>query len=123
MSFSNSEILSHLGAWFRPVVGKDPYNKKSVEEARVAALRSIQVLEQHFLSHTFLVGESITLADWFVASQMARAFSSLLDKAWRDQNPHTTRWFLTVTSQPVWKAVADKVELVDKVLEYAPPQK
>ncbi|CRK38558.1 hypothetical protein BN1708_020538, partial [Verticillium longisporum] len=28
MSFVNSEVLPPLGGWFRPLLGRDPYNKK-----------------------------------------------------------------------------------------------
>ncbi|KAK1088621.1 elongation factor EF-1 gamma subunit [Friedmanniomyces endolithicus] len=33
MSFANTECLPRLGAWFRPLIGRDPYNKKNVDDA------------------------------------------------------------------------------------------
>ena len=107
MSFANSEVLPNIGGWFRPLVGRDPYNKKSVDDHAKAALQAIAVLEQHFLVHTFLVGERITLADLFVTSLIARGFEYVLDKQWRQENPNTTRWYETITSQPIWKAVVE----------------
>lgn len=123
LSFSNSEVLPHLALWFRPLIGKDPYNKKSVEDGKKAALDIIKVLENHLLVHTFLVGERITLADLFLASQISRGFQYVLDKAWRDENPNTTRWFETIVNQPIWKAIIEKPILIDEAVKYTPPKK
>lgn len=123
LSFSNSEILPNLGNWFRPLIGRDPYNKKAVDDAKKAALDAIKVLEQHLLVHTFLVGERITLADLFVVSQISRGFQYVLDKAWRSENPNTTRWFETITAQPIWKAIIEQPILVDEAVKYTPPKK
>ncbi|KAL2432501.1 Elongation factor 1-gamma 2 [Exophiala dermatitidis] len=123
MSFSNSEVLPNIGGWFRPLIGRDPYNKKSVDDAKAAALKALKVLEQHLLVHTFLVGERITLADLYVTSQISRGFQYVLDKAWRSENPNTTRWFETVTAQPIWKAIIEQPILVEEAVKYTPPKK
>jgi elongation factor 1-gamma len=80
-------------------------------------------LEQHFLVHTFLVGERITLADLFTASQIARGFQYVLDKAWRSENPNTTRWYETIVNQPIWKAIVEQPILIDEAVKYTPPKK
>jgi len=74
MSFANSEILPALGGWFRPLIGRDTYNKKSVDTAQANSLKAIGVLEKHLLTQTFLVGERLTLADLFATSIIARGF-------------------------------------------------
>jgi len=74
MSFANSEILPTLGGWFRPLIGRDPYNKKSVDTAQASALKAAGVLEKHLLTQTFLVGERLTIADLFATSIIARGF-------------------------------------------------
>ncbi|ETI23050.1 hypothetical protein G647_04846 [Cladophialophora carrionii CBS 160.54] len=123
MSFSNSEVLPNLSGWFSPLIGKIPYNKKSVDDFKKAALDAIHVLEQHFLVHTFLVGERITLADLYVTSQMSRGFQYVLDKEWRAENPNTTRWFETVVNQPIWKAIIENPIFVEEAVKYTPPKK
>jgi elongation factor 1-gamma len=123
MSFTNSHVLPHIGDWFRPLIGRDPYNKKQVEDASKAALASIHVLEQHFLVHTFLVGERITLADIFTASLIARGFEYVLDKQWRMNNTNTTRWFETVTAQPIYKAIVESPTMIEEAVKYTPPKK
>ncbi|KIW96849.1 uncharacterized protein Z519_02240 [Cladophialophora bantiana CBS 173.52] len=123
MSFSNCEVLPNLSGWFRPLIGKDTYNKKMVDDHKKAALDAIHVLEQHFLAHTFLVGERITLADLYVTSQISRGFQYVLDKEWRAENPNTTRWFETVTNQPIWKAIVAEPIMIEEAVKYTPPKK
>jgi elongation factor 1-gamma len=77
MSFSNHEVIPHLGGWTLPLIGREPYNKKSVETHQQAALKTIGVLEKHLLTHTFLVGERITLADIFSAGLLYRGFQNV----------------------------------------------
>lgn len=74
LSFANSEILPQLGAWFRPLIGRDPYNKKSVDAAQEKTLKTIAILEKHLLANTFLVGERLSLADFFVAGIVSRGY-------------------------------------------------
>ncbi|KAB8266487.1 hypothetical protein BDV30DRAFT_221836 [Aspergillus minisclerotigenes] len=123
LSFVNSEVLPHFGAWYRPLLGLDAYNKKNVEEASKVALKNISVLEKHLTANTFLVGERITLADIFAASLLTRAFATVLDKKFRSENPAVSRWFQTIVNQPYFKAVVENPVLVDEIIKYTPPKK
>ena len=123
MSYANTEVLSPLGGWFRPIIGRDPYNKKNVEDSQKAALKAVHVLEEHFLTHTYLVGERLTLADLFCASIIARGFQYFFDKQWRDSNPNVTRWYETVCNQPSYSAVAGKLEFITEAMKNVAPKK
>jgi elongation factor 1-gamma len=123
MSFANTEVLTPLGGWFRPILGRDPYNKKNVDDSQKAALKAVHVLEEHFLTHTYLVGERLTLADLFTASIIARGFQYFFDKQWRDSNPNVTRWYETVYNQPSYSAVAGKLEFITEALKNVAPKK
>lgn len=123
MSFANSEVLPAIAGFFRPLVGRDPYNKKSVDDCLKKALRNVNVLETHLLANTFLVGERITLADIFTVSILTRGFQFLLDKKWRQENPNVTRWYETIYNQPFFSAVADKLVFIDEALKNEPPKK
>ncbi|KAF1914762.1 hypothetical protein BDU57DRAFT_558302 [Ampelomyces quisqualis] len=123
MSFANTEVLSPLGGWFRPILGRDPYNKKNVEDSQKAALKAVHVLEEHFLTHTYLVGERLTLADLFAASILARGFQYFFDKQWRDANPNVTRWYETIANQSSYSAVAGKLEFITEALKNVAPKK
>ncbi|KAG7127812.1 Elongation factor 1-gamma 1 like protein [Verticillium longisporum] len=114
MSFVNSEVLPPLGGWFRPLLGRDPYNKKAVEDSSKVALKAVGAIEQHLQNNTYLVGERITLADIFAASIISRGFEFFFDKQWRSQNPNTYRWFDTIVNQDIYTAVAGKQEYLEK---------
>ncbi|PGH04555.1 hypothetical protein AJ80_08499 [Polytolypa hystricis UAMH7299] len=123
MSFANAELLPATAGWFRPLTGRDPYNKKAVEDASKAALARYDVLEKHLTNNTFLVGERITLADIFAGSLCSRGFQFVLGKAWRQSNPALTRWYETVVNQPVYKAVVESPIFVEEALKNVAPKK
>ena len=123
MSFANSEILPQLSAWFRPLIGRDPFNKKTVEDSQKATLKAMSVLEEHLLVNTFLVGERITLADLFATSVASRGFQFVFDKKWRTEYPNVTRWYETIYNQPIYSAVVDKLSFIDEAIPNHPPKK
>ncbi|RFU26781.1 hypothetical protein B7463_g9546, partial [Scytalidium lignicola] len=118
MSFSNTEVLPKLGGWFRPFIGKDPYNRERIDESKKSASIALLVLEQHLDTRQYLVGSGLTLADFFTASMISRGFMYVLDKAWRAKHPNITRWYETVTSHPSWKAIMPTTVMIGDSLEY-----
>ena len=124
MSFFNTEVLPALGGWFRPILGRDPYNKKNVDDSSKAALKAVSIVEEHLLHNTYLAGERITLADLFAAGIISRGFQFFFDKKWRAENPNVTRWYETVYNQPIYSAVVDPLTLIDEpILKNQPPKK
>lgn len=122
MSFANTELLPKIAGWFRPLTGKDPYNKKSVDDAQAATQANVKVLEEHFTVNTYLVNERLTLADLFVASIASRGFENFFDKEWRAQHPAFTRWFETVANQDIYTAVAGELKFIEKAIPNHPPK-
>jgi len=122
MSYANHEVLPPIGAWFRPLTGRDPYNKKNVDDASKKALTAVSVLEEHLLVHTFLVGERITLADLFTAGIISRGFQFFFDKQWREEHPNVTRWYSTVYNQPIYSAVVGNMEFIDEAMKNVAPK-
>ncbi len=123
MSFANTEVLPGLAGWFRPLIGRDPFNKKSVEDSKKAAQQAVKVLEEHLWVNTFLVGERLSLADLFTAGIISRGFQYFYDKNWRAEHPNVTRWFETVYNQPIYSAVVDKLQFIDEAVKEIPPKK
>ncbi|KAH8772821.1 hypothetical protein F5883DRAFT_549605 [Diaporthe sp. PMI_573] len=121
-SYFNTEVLPSLGKWYRPLIGRDPYNKKAVDDASKAAAKAIATVEEHLKHNTYLVGERITLADLFAVGVIARGFEFFFDNKWRQENPNVSRWYETVYNQPIYSAVAPKFELLDtpKLTNVAP---
>ncbi|KUI57956.1 Elongation factor 1-gamma 1 [Cytospora mali] len=124
MSYFNTEVLPNLGKWFGPLVGRETYNKKAVDDASKATNKAIATVEEHLLHNTYLVGERITLADLFACGLIARGFEYFFDKQWRQEHPNVSRWYATVYNQPIYSAVAPKFELLDTVkLQNVAPKK
>ncbi|RYP23506.1 hypothetical protein DL765_001020 [Monosporascus sp. GIB2] len=124
MSFFNTEVLPKLGAWYRPLLGWDAYNKKAVDEAAKTTEKVLSVVEEHLLHNTYLVGERITLADLFAASIASRGFQFFFDKEWRAKHPNVARWYETVYNQPIYADAAAPFELLEKpALTNVPPKK
>ncbi|KAH8652345.1 hypothetical protein BX600DRAFT_472381 [Xylariales sp. PMI_506] len=124
MSFFNMEVLPNLGAWYRPLLGWDAYNKKSIDDAIKASNKALAIIEEHLLHNTFLVGERITLADLYAVGLISRGFQFFFGTEWRAQNPNIARWYETVYNQPIYSAVAAPFELLDApALQNVPPKK
>ncbi|PSS02452.1 hypothetical protein BD289DRAFT_449745 [Coniella lustricola] len=122
MSYFNTEVLPSLGQWYRPLIGRDAYNKKTVDEASKSTAKVLATVEEHLQHNTYLVGERITLADLFATGIIARGFEFFFDKQWRSENPNISRWYSTVYNQPIYSAVAPKFELLStpKLTNVAP---
>lgn len=123
MSFANSEVLPALGGWFRPLIGRDPYNKKVVEGAQVLVDKVSDVVEQYLLESTYLVGHRITLADYVLAAHFGRGFQFVLGKEWRSKFPNIVRWYTTVVNQKSYKDVNGEPVFIDEPVKYTPPKK
>jgi len=109
---------------YESLIGKFPYNKKSVDEASKAVTRALDAAEEHLTHHTYLVGERITLADLFSCGTLLRGFQYFFDKKWRQEHPAVTRWYETITSQPILTAVSEKLPVLEKpALNNVPPKK
>ena len=121
MSFANSEILPAIAGWFRPLVGRDPYNKRNVDDSIKKTDKVVGVLEEHLLYNTYLVGERVTLADLFTAGILGRGFEFVFGKEWRQQHPNVTRWYETVCNQPIFSAVVPKLNFIEEGLKNQAP--
>ena len=111
-----------MAGWFRPLIGRDPYNKKNVEDSKKATEAKLRVLEDHLMINTYLVGERLTLADIFTTSIIGRGFQLLFGKEWRAENPSITRWYETIYNQPIFSDVAPKLEFIENPIPNAPPK-
>ena len=123
MSFANSEVITNLGGWFGPLLGRSPYNKKNVEDSKNQTNAAIKVLEDHLMVNTYLVGERVTLADIFVASIAQRGFDMVFDKKWSAEHPSFVRWFDTIVEQPIFKKALPEVKRCEQALPNQPPKK
>jgi elongation factor 1-gamma len=69
---------------------------KQAYTAAVDKLQSrLQTLDKILLDRTYIVGERITLADVFIATALANAFSGHVHAELRKQTPNVVRYFNT----------------------------
>ena len=130
MSFANSEILPALGGWFNPLIGRQRFVKEDVDANQNATLKRFQILEEHLASNqtavkgddaVYLVGDSLTLADLFVAGIVAGAFMFFLDRNWRAEHPACTEWFERVAGLEMMEAVVGKAVLTEQAMPSVSP--
>lgn len=115
--------MPQLGNAFGILMGRSPYNKKSVDDSLKSLAAAVKVLEDHLLINTFLVGERITLADLYAAGLIYRGFENFFDAQWREEHPNTFRWFDTIANQQIFKAALPNVKYAEKALPNVPPKK
>ncbi|KAM9939405.1 hypothetical protein OXX80_001115 [Metschnikowia pulcherrima] len=123
LSLTNTEFLPTAAKVFRPLTGQEPFNKRQVDDNKAALEKITSLYESRLTKYTFLVGERITFADYFAAFQFVRGFNFLFGAEWRKQNPAITRWFKTVSAQPLFKTVFAQIDFIAKPVEFTPPKK
>jgi len=123
MSFLDNELMPHLMVWVMPLRGRVPFNKAQHENAITNLKRALGALNKSLLTRTYLVGESITLADILIGSFLSTAFRDLFDKPFRDEFKNVTRWFITCVNQPNFKAIIGEIPLCEVQAKYVAPKK
>ncbi|CAN8311799.1 unnamed protein product [Cochlearia groenlandica] len=117
--FSSLEIYGNVFMWLAPRNGYLPYTAHG-EEAAVSALkRALDALNKHLTSNTYLVGNSVTLADIITVCNLNVGFATIMTKSFTSAFPHVERYFWTLVNQPTFKRVLGDV----KQTEAVPPKK
>lgn len=103
---------------FYPVLGYLPNNPVVASQAKLDLASALKVLEDHLLYRTYLVGETITLADITIASTLVYPFKFVADPSYRQAFPNVIRWFTTLVNQPAFENVVGTVVLAEKELTF-----
>lgn len=120
LSFADSEILPASCTWVFPTLGIMQYNKQATERAKEDTKITLDVLNKHLLSKTYLVGERVTLADIGVVCTLLHLYQYVLDPNFRKPYQNANRWFTTIINQPQVKAVIGDFKLCEKMAEFDP---
>jgi elongation factor 1-gamma len=85
---------------------------------KVAKIKEIidyfTIVDGHFVHHTFVAGNTFTVADILLAITLLPAFTSFFATTAQGMLPNLTRFFMTVVNQPLVASVIGKVELSTK---------
>ena len=123
IAFTDNEINPVVAAWLYPILGYSDYNQAATEKAKASAKRFLAALNQHLLRKTFLVGESVTLADITVVCHLIHLYTMVFDTTFRSEFVNANRWFITCINQPQFKEVLGEVKLAETMKVYVKPEK
>jgi elongation factor 1-gamma len=124
IDFSTNEIDGPLKSWYLPHVGMLPYDKKKETAAQDALKKALATLDAYLQSHTFLVGDAVTLADIITFCNLWLGYTKAFDPEFRKAFPSVERYFTTLARQPQFAAVVGSDwKLPTEALKYTPPKK
>lgn len=107
----SAEFEQPITIWVGPIFGYYPFDAAATDAAKKSLIKSLDVLNRHLLKHTYLVGETVTLADVCFAMTLLNPYKIVFDSEYRQSFPNVTRWFKTVVALPNVMAVVGPVEL------------
>uniref|UniRef100_A0A8C4GFH3 Valine--tRNA ligase n=1 Tax=Dicentrarchus labrax TaxID=13489 RepID=A0A8C4GFH3_DICLA len=113
LSFADNELTPVSSAVVFPLLGLQ-------QSSRAELMRVLKVLDQALEPRTFLVGESVTLADMGVATAVLLPFKYVLEPSDRKVLTNVTRWFTTCINQPQFVKVLGKIALCEKMVPVTP---
>jgi elongation factor 1-gamma len=98
--FSQTELLPAICGWLFPSLSIMPFNKEQVAKAKLETERCLTSLDGYLSTRTYLVGESVTLADICLFTTLVDLYKNLLDAGEKKAFVNTNRWFDTILNQP-----------------------
>ena len=112
MSFSNSEFLPCVGGFLLPLIGRIPVVRLNGADSLRAFRLNCTLTDNHLKANRYLIGEQLTIADFFLVSMLTAAFMGF-DKVLRAEYPSMTRWFDEVYNIPMYKEVAGDLHMLN----------
>merc|ERR1712039_500377 len=97
-----------------PVMGACPENPEVTPFAKEDTLKALNVLNNHLLHNTYMVGHNITLADITVCCALLDGMKHVLDESIRGKYGNLMRWFNHCIGQAEFKQVLGDVKLCGK---------
>lgn len=77
--------------------------------------RSLEALNTHLSSNTYLVGHGVTLADIIMTCNLSIGFKAIMTKSFTSQFPHVERYFWTLVNQPIFKKILGDIKQAESV--------
>lgn len=115
--YSDSEV-SHASVTWSLVATGESNEKQQLEPSKKFVLDQLKKIDAYLLTRTFLVGESITLADIVLFVDLLPVYQNVLEPSLREPLVNVTRWFNTIAHQKQVSAVVGKVELCTTVKKH-----
>ena len=112
MSLANSDLLPAIGGIILPLIGRPIDVRKDKGDCLRIVYRDCELLETHLQGQKYLVGDRITLADFFAVGVLVGAFM-VFHKVLHAKHPRLTEWFNEVYALPSFKSIAGELRLLD----------
>eukprot|EP00243_Klebsormidium_subtile_P004216 TRINITY_DN18033_c0_g1_i1.p1 TRINITY_DN18033_c0_g1~~TRINITY_DN18033_c0_g1_i1.p1 ORF type:complete len:419 (+),score=154.60 TRINITY_DN18033_c0_g1_i1:161-1417(+) len=109
VDFSQIEIRGYVQEWVSMRAGRMPYDKTREGTVKGKAMEGLKTLNNYLASHTYLVGNKVTVADIIVACNLLGGIQNVLTAGFLKPFPHVTRYFWTQVNQPEFKKVIGEV--------------
>merc|ERR1712228_1157280 len=93
------------------------------QAAKKDTVSALRVLNHHLLSHTYLVGNQVTLADIVVCVALADMYQKVFAPKFISNYGNVNRWFKTCINQPAFAPVLGKVVFATKEIQAPKPKK
>ncbi|KAL4761853.1 glutathione S-transferase family protein [Aspergillus foveolatus] len=116
MSFANSDLFPAVGGVFLPRIGQRQIIRQDDGDSLRAMLQRCKYLDEHLKRSRYLVGESITIADYFTASLLMGAFAAFR-KSMQERFEALCSWYDGVLEVGWFKEVAGGVPDLELELE------
>lgn len=118
--FADVEFFALFSQWLYPILGFAASDKAAHAKTVAPIEKVLATLDCVLAKRTYLVGESITLADLVLTAVMVPAFKLFLTTSSRMNLVNLTRWFVTMAQQPEVKAVLGEIALCEERAAYTP---
>ncbi|KAL5002079.1 glutathione S-transferase [Aspergillus recurvatus] len=108
MSFANSDLFPAIGGVFLPRIGQRQIIQQDDGDSLRVMLQRCKYLDEYLKSSRYLVGEGITIADFFTASLLMGAFAAFR-KTMQERFGSLCSWYKAVCEVGWFKEVAGVV--------------
>ncbi|KAI0841393.1 glutathione S-transferase [Hypoxylon sp. FL0890] len=112
MSLANSDLLPAAGGIIIPLIGRQVDGQKDLQSSVRSFHKDCRLLEDHLTKNKYLVGDQITLADFFTVGMLKFPFI-MGHKVLNVEYPRLREWFNRVYEMPMFKEVAGDLHFVD----------
>ncbi|KMT19248.1 hypothetical protein BVRB_1g014300 [Beta vulgaris subsp. vulgaris] len=115
IDFASLEIDVNILRWFVPRIGFAVYLPPAEEAAISALKRALEAVNTHLACNTYLVGDSVTLADIVMTCNLVLGYSRVMTKSFTSEFPHVERYFWTMVNQPNFKKVLGEIKQTESI--------
>ncbi|RDW82831.1 elongation factor EF-1 gamma subunit [Coleophoma cylindrospora] len=113
-SFTNYELLPPIMAWINPIIGRSTASPEKLLELEENCELTVRAIEKEITGKKFLVGDTLTMADLFVISGLARGYQFVFTKSWAAKHPIVHEYYMRIRSDPIFVKIAGEPVVRDE---------